>query len=195
MKNIDKSKEGRNNLKIEVVKYDDMWQEIKNSAMFTIGKFTGKYPDAKWKKEILLAEHSPIRDGYFILNCYDIPSFVIGHIVRHFNGIEKYVQSFRSDRVNYDKIPNRNTLQNVRLRINFQAFINISRKRLCSCASKETKEFWKLILEAIKPYEPELYSVCQKECIYRGFCSEIHSCGYDKTDIFKKELEEYRYNL
>lgn len=179
-------------MRIEVTKYEDMWQEIKNSAMFTMGKDNGKYPSSEWKKRILLAEHSPIRDGYFILNCYEVPSFVIGHIVRHFNGIEKYVQSLRSDRANYDEVPNRNTLQNVRLRINFQAFINISRKRLCACASPETRQFWSLVLETIKPYEPELYSVCHKECVYRGFCPEMNSCKYDQTETFQKELEEYR---
>lgn len=179
-------------MRIEVAKHEDMWQEIKNSAMFTMGKDTGKYPTSEWKKRILLAEHSPIRDGYFILNCYEIPSFVIGHIVRHFNGIEKYVQSLRSDRAEYTEIPNRNTLQNVRLRINFQAFINISRKRLCSCASKETREFWQLLLDTIKSYEPELYSVCVRECIYRGFCPEMKSCGYNNTETFKQALREYR---
>ena len=179
-------------MRIEIVKYEDMWQEIKDSAMFIMGKDTGKYPDSEWKRKNLLAEHSPIRDGYFILNCYEIPSFVIGHIVRHFNGIEKYVQSLRSDRAVYDEIPNRNTLQNVRLRINFQAFINISRKRLCSCASKETREFWKLVLDTIKVCEPELYSVCKKECIYRGHCTEMKSCGYDRTEEFRHELKEYR---
>ena len=34
--------------------------------------------------------------------------------------------------------------------------------------------------------------VMVKECIYRGFCPEMQSCGYDKTEQFKKELEEYR---
>lgn len=179
-------------MKVEIARHEDMWKDIKNSAMFTVGKSNGKYPNSEWKRKILLAEHSPIRDGYFILNCYEIPSFVITHIVRHFNGIEKYVQSFRSDRTTYEKVPDRNTLQNVRLRINFQAFINISRKRLCSCASKETREFWNLILETIKPYEPELYSVCVRECVYRGYCSEMKCCGYSKTENFQKELKEYR---
>ena len=179
-------------MRIEVAKYEDMWQEIKNSAMFTMGKDTGKYPDSEWKRRILLAEHSPIRNGYFILNCYEVPSFVIGHIVRHFAGVEKFVQSLRSDRADYDEVPNRNTLQNVRLYINFQAFINISRKRLCNCASKETREFWRAVLETIKSYEPELYSVCVRECTYRGYCSEMKSCGYSKTEEFQKELKEYR---
>lgn len=180
-------------MRVEVARHEqDIWQEIKNSAMFTMGKSEGKYPSSEWKKRILLAEHSPVRDGYFILNCYEIPSFVIGHIVRHFNGVEKYVQSLRPDRAEYDEVPNRNTLQNVRLRINFQAFINISRKRLCTCASPETRQFWNLVLETIKVYEPELYAVCHRECVYRGFCSEMNCCGYDKTEAFQKELEEYR---
>ena len=41
----------------------DMWQEIKDSALFTIHKHNGKYPTSKWKNDILMAEHSPIRDG------------------------------------------------------------------------------------------------------------------------------------
>ena len=181
-------------MKIDVYEHLDCWQTIKDSAMFTMGKNSGKYPSSEWKHSILMAEHSPIRDGYFILDCYDIPSFVIGHIVRHFNGIEKYVQSLRSDRTTYknDEIPNRNTLQNVRLKINFQAFINITRKRLCKCASKETREFWRLILETIKKYEPELYSVCVRECIYRGHCPEMKCCGYCYSDEYKKELVKYQ---
>ena len=178
-------------LNLKVYKHEDNWQLIKDAAMFTTGKSSGRYPTAVWKRKILLAEHSPIREGYFILECYDIPSFVIGHIVRHFNGIEKYVQSLRSDRADYDEIPNRNTPQNVLLHINFQAFINISRKRLCSCASKETREFWHMVLEAIRPYEPELYSVCVKECVYRGCCPEMKSCGFAGTEQFQIERNRY----
>lgn len=181
-------------MRIEVYEHQDCWQSIKDSAMFTMGKTSGRYPSSEWRHSILKAEHSPIRDGYFIIDCYDIPSFVIGHIVRHFNGIEKYVQSLRSDRITYEngEIPNRNTLQNVRLRINFQAFINISRKRLCNCASKETREFWRLILETIKEYEPELYSVCVRECVYRGHCPEMKCCGYCYSDEYKEEFVQYQ---
>ena len=179
-------------MKVEVYKHEDNWQLIKDAAMFTTGKSSGRYPTSEWKRRILLAEHSPIREGYFILDCYGVPSFAIGHIVRHFNGIEKYVQSLRNDRADYDEIPIRNTPQNVMLHINFQAFINISRKRLCACASKETREFWHQVLEAIKPYEPELYSVSVKECVYRGQCPEMRSCGYAETEMFRTKVEKYR---
>ena len=45
-----------------------MWQEIKDDALFTIHKENGKYPDTKWKQEMLIAEHSPIRTGRIIIN-------------------------------------------------------------------------------------------------------------------------------
>ena len=73
-----------------------------------------------------------------------------------------------------------------------QALINISRKRLCTCASPETREAWQKVKDELAKREPELASCMVRECIYRGFCPEMFSCGYDKTDQFKEELEKYR---
>lgn len=179
-------------VRVEVKWHEDMWQTIKDATMTTIGKDTGKYPDSKWKRELLMAEHSPIRTGHIVVKIYDAPQFVHGHLVRHHNGVTPYVSTLRSDRNDYDEVPNRNTLQSATYDINFQAFINMSRKRKCSCASYETRYVWEKVLEAIKPYEPELYSVCVKECVYRNFCPEMFSCGYCKTEAFEKEVEEYR---
>ena len=186
-------------MKIQVVNYQDHWLDIKNSARFTMGKPSSKiYPTSEWKTEILRAEHSVIREGVITVECYDVPSFVIGHIVRHHQGIEKYVQSFRSDRSDHDEVPNRNTLQNVRLTLNFQAVINISRKRLCNCASPETIRFWKAVLEEIRKYEPELVCLCVRECVYRGYCSEMKSmkkCTFDKSFTYQRFLYDYHnYN-
>lgn len=179
-------------MRVEVKWHEDMWQEIKDSALFTIHKENGKYPSSKWKKEILLAEHSPIRNGRIIVNLYDVPSFVIGHFVRHNQGFIPFVASLRSDRKQYDKIPDRNTPNNLRFDGNFQAFINISRKRLCSCASPETREVWKLVKNEITKIEPELALCMVPECVYRGFCPEMNSCHHDKTEQYQNELEKYR---
>jgi len=179
-------------MRCEVKWHIDMWQEIKDNALFTIHKENGKYPTSEWKRKILMAEHSPIRSGRLIINVYDVPSFVINHLVRHNLGFTPFVASLRSDRATYDKVPDRNTPNNVRFDGNFQSFINISRKRFCNGASKETREFWKLVLDTVKPYEPELNSVCVMECVYRGFCPEMYSCNYHKTEAYKKELLEYR---
>ena len=170
----------------------DMWQEIKDSAMFTIHKFNGKYPDSEWKTRMLSAEHSPIRSGRLIIELYDVPSFVIGHLVRHNVGFVPFVSTLRNDRHHSDTVPDRNTLNNLRFDGNFQSFINISRKRLCNCASKETREVWELVRSEIAKVEPELASRMVRECVYRnGFCPEFVTCEYYKSKEFKKELEEY----
>ncbi|MFQ3674971.1 MAG: thymidylate synthase ThyX, partial [Endomicrobiia bacterium] len=78
---------------------------------------------------------------------------------------------------------------------NAQAIINISRKRLCNQAAKETREAWKMLLETIKEQEPEIYKVCVPDCIYRGWCYEFKSCGYHKTPEFVERLKEYRAGI
>ena len=77
---------------------------------------------------------------------------------------------------------------------NAQAFINISRKRLCyGCASKETREAWELVIEYLREVDPILAEKCVPECLYRGFCPEKkRCCGYVNTEAYKKRLEEYR---
>lgn len=108
-------------------------------------------------------------------------------------GIEKYISTQRSDRtgIDRDKLP-QDSLVDMELDLNAQALINISRKRLCNQAHKETKAVWQAILDIIKDEMPELYSVCVPECIYRGFCPEMKCCGYCNTEEYKKRLEEYR---
>lgn len=172
-------------MRVEIAYHQDMWQEIKNSAMFTMHKETGKYPDSDWKRRMLLAEHSPIRVGHIIINCYDVPSFVIGHIVRHNVGFTPFVASLRSDRHESATVPDRNTPNSLRFDGNFQAFINISRKRLCKSASAETRAFWGKVMAAVYEAEPELWYACVPECIYRGGCPEYpKTCGY--WDAFRK---------
>ena len=178
-------------VRVEVKWHEDMWQTIKDATMTTIGKDTGKYPNSEWKRNLLMAEHSPIRIGHIIVKIYDAPQFVHGHLVRHHNGVTPFVSTLRSDRNDYNETPDRNTLQSATYDFNFQAFINISRKRKCNCASYETRYVWDKVLEAIKDIEPELYSVCVRECVYRGHCPEIFPCGFDKTEPFNKELNGY----
>lgn len=50
---------------IEWFKHEDNWQEIKDAAMNTVGRETGKYPTSEWKRKIIKAEHSPIRKMKF----------------------------------------------------------------------------------------------------------------------------------
>ena len=48
-------------MQIDQFKHEENWQDIKDAAMNTINKTTGKYPDSVWKRKLILSEHSPIR--------------------------------------------------------------------------------------------------------------------------------------
>lgn len=178
---------------IENFKHEDNWQDIKDATMNTIGKATGKYPDSAWKLRLIRAEHSPIRKMKFSWRWIDLPYWVSVHLVRHKIGIEHFVKSQRSDRtgVDRDSLP-QNAPVSHECECDGQAMINISRKRLCSCASPETREAWQMVKDEVAKTEPELAHCMVRECVYRGFCPEMFGCGYVKTKAFKAELERYR---
>lgn len=181
-------------MKVELIYSRNDWNEVLNACRTTVGKDAiSKQPDEKWRKNILLAEHSPTRKLQVSVKCYDVKSWVATHFCRHHIGVEKYVQTQRTDRtgINRDELP-QGALVTLEMDLNAQAIINISRKRLCMQASPETRELWKLILEEIKKELPELYEVCVPECVYRGFCPELYSCRYCDSKDFKERLEAYR---
>lgn len=175
------------------------WMRVVNAARRTVGKSPiNKEPSDKFKKKVLLAEHSPIRLLEYDFTWEDIRMWVSTHIVRHHEGCEKFVHTQRTDRnealktLNRDDLP-QGLVNDMDMTCNAQAFINISRKRLCKCASKETREAWELVIEYLKAIDPVLASKCVPECLYRGFCPEFdRCCGYCNTEKFKKDLKEYR---
>lgn len=175
------------------------WIRVVNAARRTVGKSPiNKEPSDKFKKKVLLAEHSPIRLLEYDFTWEDIRMWVSTHIVRHHEGCEKFVHTQRTDRnetlkaLNRDDLP-QGLVNDMDMTCNAQAFINISRKRLCKCASKGTREAWELVIEYLKTVDPVLASKCVPECLYRGFCPEFdRCCGYCNTEKFKKDLKEYR---
>lgn len=180
------------------------WKRVLNAARRTIGKQPlDKEPTDSWKAKILLAEHSPIRLLEYDWSWSDIMQWVTTHLVRHHEGCEKFVHTQRGDRrtlleeynvSSRDELPQGAT-NDMDMTANAQALINISRKRLCSCASKETREAWQQVKAAIAEVDPVMASKMVPECIYRGFCPEfMNPCGYSKTEKYKKDLEIYRNN-
>lgn len=178
---------------IENFKHQDNWQEVKDATMNTIGKATGQYPNADWKLKLIRAEHSPIRKIKFSWRWIDIPYWVSVHLVRHKIGIEHFVKTQRSDRTGSDRdeLPQGSLILH-ECEADAQAMINISRKRLCNCASPETRKAWLLVKDEVVKVEPELAQCMVKECVYRGFCPEMFGCGFDKTEQYQKELSKYR---
>lgn len=179
---------------IEYLDMPDEWGEVKRSARNTVSKDgEGMYPSPKWKKAILLAEHSPIRAINAKWRWKGLKSWVSTHFVRHKYGIEHWVSTQRSDRtgIQRDKLPQDAPVDHM-CQANAQALINISRKRLCNQAAPETREAWQEVKEAVKGLDPVLASVMVPECIYRGFCPEMKPCGYAETEAYRKALDEYR---
>lgn len=184
-------------LELEFMKKKGTWREVADSARTTIHKEAGdKEPSSNWKRRMLLAEHSPIRQLQIKWKWLGLPYWVSVHFARHWLGIVHWVRTQRTDRtgVNRDYMPQGNTVEH-EAEANAQAMINISRKRLCFQASPPTREAWQLVKDTVKSFEPELAQCMVKECIYRGFCPEYTTCGYDKTDEFCKELAEYRNGI
>lgn len=181
-------------IKVEILDYEDNWQKVKDRAMNTIGKETGKYPTSEWKRKILRAEHSPIRELKFTIRFTDIPYWIVCHFTRHKIGVEHYVSTQRTDRTGIDrtKLPQDNPVSYTMI-ADAQALINISRKRLCSQASAETRQVWQMVRNEIANVgEVELAEAMVPECVYRGFCPEMRGCGYANTDAFKSNVRIYR---
>jgi len=171
-----------------------LWTDVKDAARTTIGKDAGcKEPSLEWKRQILLAEHSPIRKMTFSWKWEDLPYWVSVHFVRHWLGILHFVSTSRTDRTGTDrmKLPQDNPVDH-ECEANVQALINISRKRLCTCASPETREAWQAVCHDISLVDEAVGSVLVRECVYRGFCPEFKCCGFVLTDEYTKQLLAYR---
>ena len=180
--------------KVKFMKKVGSWREVADAARTTIRLDEGtKEPGAKWKKRILLAEHSPIRKLMFNWKWEDLPYWVSVHFVRHKYGIEHFVSTQRTDRTGDDREGKRQDSPVVH-----ECFANaaevmfISRRRLCAQASPETRAAWKMVIDEIAGKEPEVAECCVPECVYRGFCPEFKSCGYCGSPAWQAAVEKYR---
>lgn len=171
------------------------WKRAMNAARRTVGKEPlDKEPSESFKLMSLFAEHSQIKLVEYLISFKALRQWVGVHILRH-PFVLPFIHSQREDRreldIPRDELP-QGSLNDQDFVMNAQTLINVSRKRLCSCASKETREAWKAVKNEIAKTEPNMAAVMVPNCIYRGFCPERESCGYWKTEKFKKELNEYR---
>lgn len=184
-------------MEVNLIKTKGTWRDVGDAARVTIGMEAGEgEPSSSWKRRMLLCEHSPIRKIHINWKWTDLLWWVQTHFTRHKYGVEWWVSTSRSDRTGVD----RNTIGqdapvNVEGEANIQAIINISRKRLCNQASKETRVAWKAFLCKLAQVEPEIDSVCVPDCIYRGWCYEYRSCNFHKTEEFQKQLKKYREGI
>ena len=174
-------------MRIEVERKSS-WLDVVNAARFTQRLPPLDHePSDKFKTQIIRAEHSPLRELRFEVRLFDIPYWVMGHLVRHVHA-QPYVSTSRPDITKSGL--DRNEMKqgepvNLMLSLNAQEIINISKVRLCSKASKETRKVWNGVISKLADIEPMLAKYCVPSCCYRGFCPEINSCGLSLTDKFK----------
>ena len=164
--------------KTELLKMKGDWQEVADDARSTVSKPPiGHEPSSKFKQNILIAEHSPIRSISFRWRWSGIKSWIATHWVRH--KWECYVSTQRTDRtgINRDDIPQSAPVTFVG-EANVQALIDTMRKRLCYQASPETREYAEDLKRSITAIQPEIGNVLVPNCVYRCGCPEMRSCGY-----------------
>ena len=173
-------------MKVEVIKYptEEDWMLVKQCTLVTVGKETDTPPTEKFKKDILKARHSPIRELRFVFRLTDIPYWVSVHLCRHIHA-QPYVKTQRNDRQSgYDrtKAP-QDAPVDMMWSMNAEELITIANKRLCNLASKETRELVRMICREVKALCPEFADELVPMCVRNGgVCHEMHSCRKEKKD-------------
>lgn len=168
-------------MKTRIIKIKGDWQEIVNDCRTTVGKGElGKDPSQKFKREILISEHSPIRSMSVKWQWNPIPSWVATHFARH--KFEKFIATQRTDRTGVDrnKLP-QDAPVIMTCEANTQHLIDCARKRLCMLASRETRKHMEDLKRAIHEVEPEIADVLTPNCVYRCGCPENGNCRWFET--------------
>lgn len=179
---------------VELIGQVGSWRAVADAARTTVHKAPGEgEPSDAWKRRMLLAQHSPIRQLMFRWRWVDLPYWVSVHLVRHKFGIEHWVSTQRTDRtgVNRDELP-QGALVTHECLANAEAIMFISRRRLCNQAARETHAAWHAVVESIRDVDPVLASCCVPECVYRGFCPEFKPCKYNFSVPQNMDILEYR---
>lgn len=166
-------------IKTQIIKVKGDWEEVVNDCRATVSKPPlGKEPSEQFKRDMLVCEHSPIRDISIKWKWSGIPHWVGVHWVRH--KWECFVATQRTDRtgVPRDKLP-QDTPQDFTGEANTQHLIDTQRKRLCYQASPETREQAEDLKTTVtEEVDQHIGWSMVPNCIYRGGCPEPNCCGY-----------------
>lgn len=151
------------------------------------------------ERAILIAEHDPIRDIIIKFRWKDIKYWVAMHWKTHI--WRSRVDSQRNDR--QSKYDRNKAPQDARVDFtgdpNIQNLIDTMRKRLCSQADPETREYAEDFKAALHEVQPEISDVLVPNCVYRCGCPEMQTCGMYEwwlkfhPDIASTDIQK-RYN-
>lgn len=78
--------------------------------------------------------------------------------------------------------------------MNAEALMNMAHKRLCSKASKETREVVGAIRDQVRKADHDLANHMVQQCIYRGgICPESNPCGiYKEKSLINEYKQHYK---
>ena len=155
------------------------WANVESIARMTAGLPDKNVPPSEaWKRRILAARHSPIRELRFGILMEDIPYWVTVHLCRHVHA-QPYVASQRNDRQDkYDRNAARQDAPvTMYWTMNAEELMTIANKRLCQKASTETREVVEEICRLVVERCPEFSDVLVPACVYHGgVCYEMQPC-------------------
>ena len=166
-------------MNIELVKYptEEDWLLAKQCTLVTVGKETNVPPTEKFKRDLLRARHSPIRELKFVFRLTDIPYCISVHLCRHVHA-QPYVKTQRNDRQSeYDRdAAPQNAPVSMMWSMNAEELITIANKRLCMTAAEETRQVVRMICNKVIEVCPEFKSELVPMCVRNGgVCYEIFS--------------------
>jgi len=177
-------------MKTEILKDKCDWSDVVDAARSTVNKPPlGKEPSEKFKRYMIIAEHSPIRSLVIRWKWSNIKSWISVHFSRH--KFEKWITTQRNDRQKkYDrnKAPQDSPVDFIG-EANAQNLIDTARKRLCFQASPETREYMEDLKVVIHRIEPEIADACVSNCIYRSGCCEGENNCHFYENFLKRHPE------
>lgn len=156
------------------------WTRIKNHCRTADNKkFTNNEASSKFKKNLLISEHSPIRLLEFDWSWNSIYYWLSTEWSRH--KFEKFISTQRDDRFPTD-IPRgekrQDSLVNFDGYANMQNLIDAWRKRLCFMATKDARELAEDFKSELRKTHKIESDVLVPNCVYRCGCPEFKTCGY-----------------
>lgn len=167
-------------MRIQVIKYptQEDWMLVKQCTLVTVGKEAKTPPTEEWKRKLLRARHSPIRELRFVFLLEDIPYWVSVHLCRHIHA-QPYVKTQRNDRQGeYDRdTAPQGAPVNMIWSMGAEGLITIANKRKCRQAAKETREVVEEICAKVVKLCPEFEAELVPMCVRNGgVCHEMFPC-------------------
>lgn len=164
---------------IRLVRYptEQDWLWVKRCALVTVGKDSDVPPTLEWKKRILNARHSPIRELVFSFEIRGVPYWVAMHLVRHHVGCQPYIKTQRTDRTGELRdSKSQDSPVDMIWTLNAESLITVAEKRLCWQAATETRELVQWICDIVIAMFPEFREQLVPQCVRLRHCPEMNPC-------------------